>query len=71
MIFMMILIIMICSGCGNSDKVPRIDIITSHWRYDCIYLPLREGYEFAEVPYGIEQDSSDWYKIVIYCVKKK
>lgn len=70
MIFMMILIIMMCSGCGNSDKFPRVDILPSHWRFDNFYVPLREGYQFCEVPYGIVE-TNNGYDIVIHCEKIK
>ena len=68
MIFMMILIIMMCSGCGNSEKVPRVDILPNHWRFDGIYLPLRENHRFCEVPYGI-RETDIGYDIVIHCEK--
>ena len=66
---MMILIIMMCSGCGSS-KIPRIDILPNYWGFDSIHLPLRENHKFCEVPYGI-QETDIGYDIVIHCEKIK
>ena len=67
---MMILTILMCSGCSNSGKIPRIDILPTHWRFDSIHLPLRENHKFCEVPYGI-QETDIGYDIVIHCEKIK
>ena len=57
-----------CSGCSNSGKVPRVDILPNHWRFDCFHIPLRENHKFCEVPYGI-RETDIGYDIVIHCEK--
>ena len=51
----LIFIIFLLSGCGDSFKIPRVELIKNGWRFDNTYLPLRDNYKFAEMPYGIEE----------------
>lgn len=67
-ILILLIMIILLSGC-NADKVPRVDIVFTGIIYDTIYLPLRPGHQFAEVPYGIEE-TENGYNIIIYCVKE-
>jgi hypothetical protein len=66
----LIFIIFLLSGCGDSFKIPRVELIKNGWRFDNTYLPLRDNYKFAEIPYGIEE-TENGYNIIIYCVEEK
>lgn len=66
----LIFIIFLLSGCGDSFKIPRVELIKNGWRFDNTYLPLRDNYKFAEMPYGIEE-TENGYNIIIYCVEER
>jgi len=66
----LIFIIFLLSGCGDSFKIPRVELIKNGWRFDNTYLPLRDNYKFAEIPYGIEE-TENGYNIIIYCVEER
>lgn len=71
LIIMMILIILMCTACGKQYQFPQVRLMPTCIRSDHIYIPLREGYEFAEVPFGIIESDDGWYNITIYCVRKQ
>ncbi len=66
----LIIIIFLLSGCGDSFEIPRVELIKNSWSFDTTYLPLRGNHKFAEVPYGIEE-TENGYNIIIYCVEEK
>lgn len=66
----LIITIFLLSGCGDSFKIPRVELIKNEWNSDTTYLPLRNNHKFAEVPYGIEE-TENGYNIIIYCVEEK
>lgn len=70
LILLLIILTFILCACGNEDKFPRVGIYPTHWKVDSILLPLRNGYQFAEVPYGIEE-TENGYNIIIYCVEEE
>lgn len=70
-VFMLIVLIIILSGCdfGDQEKIPRIELIKDDWSANTIYLPLRENHKFAEVSYSIEE-TENGYNIIIHCIKE-
>ena len=70
-VLILIIIIIIISGCnfGDQAKFPRVEIAKDEYTANAIYLPLRENYKFAEVPYGIEE-TENGYNIIIHCIKE-
>ena len=58
--------LLLLSGCGNFNKVPRLEIIRSSWRYDNIVIALRDNHKFAEDAYTI-MDTENGYDIIIHC----
>lgn len=67
MIFVIILAIialMLCA-CGSTERWPRVCIELTSYRFDCINIPLRDGYQFADNAYDIAETEAG-YDIVIH-----
>lgn len=71
-VLIFVVTIFLLSGCssGDNSKLPRVELWKDSWRFDTIYLPLRNNHTFAEAPYGIEE-TENGYNIIIYCVEEK
>ena len=52
-------------ACGSTERWPRLCIEPTSFRFDCIHIPLREGYQFAEDVYSIIETETG-YDIVIH-----
>lgn len=67
-LIMMALLIAIASvlcACGTTERWPRICIEPTDYRFDCINIPLRDGYKFAEDVYDIAETEVG-YDIIIH-----
>lgn len=58
--------LLLLSSCGDFDKVPRLEIVRSGWRYDSIVIALRDKHKFAEDIYTTV-DTENGYDIIIHC----
>lgn len=58
--------LLLLSGCGDFNKVPRLEVIRSGWRYDNIIIALRDDHKFAEDIYTTI-DTENGYDIIIHC----
>ncbi len=70
MLFVIVLsaiVFMLCA-CGSTDRWPRVCLELTDYRFDCICIPLRDGFTFAEDAYGIEETGVG-YDIVIHALK--
>lgn len=61
------MVFMLCA-CGSTGRWPRLRIEPTTYRSDSINIPLREGYQFAEDAYGIEETDVG-YDIVVHALK--
>ena len=70
LIFMIVLFVvaLVLSACGSTEKWPRVCIERTDTRFDCINVPLRDGYTFAEDLYDIEETDIG-YDVVVHAVK--
>lgn len=45
---LILLMIMIMSLCGCGNKRPRIDVVTTYWRFDNTTINIGNDYEFVD-----------------------
>lgn len=70
LILLFVVLVLMLPGCSKiSNTWPRVSIEPTGYRFDQTYLPLRNGYVFAENFFEIV-DTDAGYDIIIHAVKE-
>lgn len=64
------IILLVTMFTNDAYKTPQITLKRGFFRMSHIYIPLRDNYDFSEVPYTIEE-TENGYNIIIHCIKEK
>ena len=70
LLILVIASVLFLSSCNNpSMHIPRVELVPTGYRYDTMYIPLRDGFIFSEDPFSII-DTESGYDIIIHAEKE-